>query len=244
MKKRLIPRFLICLLFALTFLCSCYGVSENISLCIVGSYAVPVMQTWDLTGTERTAKELERDAYGRILFCYEAPSLLTGEKIKAIVISQALDDHDVYYYEDMCYYMGDATEEKTNVLKEQNDWGKPLNSKMARKRAFHVTFDLYFRPSDSGFDQEKAQKTLEEFFELAPGQQLSICGVDTDAANEHELIYCRVSQSDGTGASGYFAIIDPNWSVSAMKINPSDEWNDASAMALNRFKQDSAWVYY
>ncbi len=87
----------------------------------------------------------EQDNYGRTLFSY---CEYYGNQIFGLVISQAYDESDVYFYPDTNYaltlidtdseyeitkdgYLKNKTEdfylENKEILKEENDWNKPLD---------------------------------------------------------------------------------------------------------------------
>ena len=82
---------------------------------------------------------LEEDSYGRILFLYRDQSDFSSwfQWCKGLFIAQKSEDSTVWFYEDFCYKMWGGTEELdwayVDTLKEQNDWGKPINeTKMSK----------------------------------------------------------------------------------------------------------------
>ena len=81
-------------------------------------------------------KELETDAYGRILFSYCVED--DAYPIGAYVICQKRDGEFIYYYEDSCSVMAedlsDITDQTLDVLKQQNDWGEPFQEEKCAKR--------------------------------------------------------------------------------------------------------------
>ena len=79
-------------------------------------------------------KVLERDDYGRILFVYTmtAPDDAYYE-LYALVVCQQRDEKRVAFYEDFCFIVKDGwdttfDEAMVAALKEQNDWGRPLQA--------------------------------------------------------------------------------------------------------------------
>lgn len=66
---------------------------------------------------------------------------MTEEDETAVVICQAIDSDYVYFYEDICWHMGEYTEDDLATLKEQNDWEEELDFDKMSKRKNKVTFD-------------------------------------------------------------------------------------------------------
>ena len=74
-------------------------------------------------------KILEKDMYGRVMFIYHEKDLVEAY---TLLISQKIDNDNVYYYEDINYITklsSNFTFEEIANLKELNDWGQPLNEK-------------------------------------------------------------------------------------------------------------------
>ena len=76
---------------------------------------------------------LEKDSYGRTLFLYEDRSDVPFwfRKCSGLFVVQKSDNNTVWFYEDFCYKMWGANKginwAYAETLKEQNDWGKPIN---------------------------------------------------------------------------------------------------------------------
>lgn len=83
---------------------------------------------------------LELDSVGCILFEYTAYNLIVGDNAKVYVICQQYDAESVYFYEDCCYMYASDGESELQVLKDKNDWDKPLdyskNGPTGSKRIF------------------------------------------------------------------------------------------------------------
>ena len=87
-------------------------------------------------------KVLDEDLYGRKLYEYICTSKFHWKQIKILIICQKTERNQVFYYEDYCYILSiweedvssstDCTDEDTRVLKERNDWDKPLDDKKMR----------------------------------------------------------------------------------------------------------------
>ena len=92
---------------------------------------------------------LEKDDYGRQLYYYVAPGLISDSKYTwSVLVSQKIEERSVFYYPDYNFviffhevdlltgdtntYIRDVisasvSEEAMNLLKSQNDWGKELD---------------------------------------------------------------------------------------------------------------------
>lgn len=103
---------------------------KDYDLYTVGKLSVPMGvlgESWSRT------EIIEEDSYGRRLFLYDAVSVYwpLGEyHVYAYVICQKTEDGKTGFYEDIAYVAAaaaeDITEEEIEILKEKNDWDKPL----------------------------------------------------------------------------------------------------------------------
>lgn len=85
-----------------------------------------------------TVRELETDNYGRTLY-----SVLLNTDVKYrqfVVIMQGFSKNCVWFYEDVSYYIGEESNEKTRLLKESNDWNTPMNDEKITKRNVRIEF--------------------------------------------------------------------------------------------------------
>lgn len=81
--------------------------------------------------------ELERDEYGRAMFSYNCFSSFCQETLDILVICQTTERYNPRYYEDVCYLIHgegdmDFSDSEIALLKERNDWDKPLDSEKMR----------------------------------------------------------------------------------------------------------------
>ena len=140
MRKR--NDLILFLVSVLLVLSGCSQQSKTINLAICGSYAVPGMFCQNLKGGSFQCEILETDSKGRILFTYATRNEITGRDEKAVVICQSIDDKNVYFYEDICYLLGDPSNEQIETLKVSNDWEKDIDHSKMAKRSNETTLDL------------------------------------------------------------------------------------------------------
>lgn len=95
----------------------------------------------------------ETDAYGRELFLYQSELYAIDGRQDIWVISQKTEGDYVYYYEDFFYITcpnsGEISQADLSILKEKNDWNKPLEqAKMVGlryKNKEYQRLDYYFQ---------------------------------------------------------------------------------------------------
>lgn len=119
---------------------------------------------------------LEEDSYGRILFLYRDQSDFSSwfQWCKGLFIAQKSEDSTVWFYEDFCYKMWGGTEELdwayVDTLKEQNDWGKPINeTKMSKLKYDGMNYCLNIPYSEESDADELISNTpeVQSFLESA-----------------------------------------------------------------------------
>lgn len=104
---------------------SCKSLGPNFTMLHgTASCSVPGMFCHD-TALARI-QVIEQDDHGRVLFSYTAISGITEQEQTVWVICQKHTNKYVYYYEDMNYSFS-SDEETLASLKQQNDWGEPLD---------------------------------------------------------------------------------------------------------------------
>ena len=107
-----------------------------------GSYGVPGMWCYDLKGQSFQCEILETDPQGRVLYMYTTHSEITGQQETALVICQSSTSRRICFYEDVCYYFGEAEGSEFLAFKQRNDWEAPLDESKMATRYHNVTFDL------------------------------------------------------------------------------------------------------
>lgn len=121
-----------------------------------------------------TIEVIERDSYGRVMFFYnEGPLSVFG---RALVIMQKSDGDTVYYYQDTCQiphiyteypenyrefkYNEIYSEEEIALLKDVNDWNKPLDLEKCTKA------EVSNEKNDEGYlglEEENFEKYIMEY---------------------------------------------------------------------------------
>ena len=119
--------YAIALLMLIALLSGCGSTNKRDHLVACGSYAVPGMDCSDLKGNHYTCEMLEEDSYGRVLFSYEIYNVVSGKEENALIVCQLMDGEDVYFYEDVCFLIGDYNDEDIVQIKEKNDWERKPN---------------------------------------------------------------------------------------------------------------------
>lgn len=227
--KKIFPVFL-CMLILLT---GCdLPVSEKIVLTVCGSFAVPGMFCFDTKDGTSSCNVLERDSFGRILFEYTAESIITDEKETAWVICQKYDDDYIYYYEDMCYYLGDSSEEAILELKTKNDWNEEMNASELSKREIIVTFDGYIgykEPFGSWYHQ--VRQHVCDTMQIETSQIINYGLVDSTESSQ--LTWLEY-EKEGSTICGYFLMTQTASAfLEAYEHIPPEE--------LAAFKQENGW---
>lgn len=86
----------------------------------------------DLKGSEASCEVVETDDYGRTLFLYSAPSVISDKVETVAVICQKNTKEGVFFYTGDCFDFTEKSVDDFSRLKERNDWNMPLNeSKMS-----------------------------------------------------------------------------------------------------------------
>lgn len=214
---------------------SCGEVRLDSKLAICGAYSVPGMFCSDLKGDAISCNIIEEDPEGRVLFEYASTSIVTGLRESALVICQHSDDEYVYFYEDICYCLDDKDQLTIEVLKEENDWGQPLDySKMSRRKV-KVSFDLFIL-TDSELEYTKLLDVSSKAIKIDNSQIEALCFVDHDSAG-HVLYYLIPDLSVTTHT--YLVLFDSRYNASVLEV--MDKKIDQAAIAL--FKRENGWIY-
>ncbi len=240
-KARAFAAFLL-ILAASCALTSCFfGESSEIKRFLweeIGcSWAVPGMMAGPLVDVN--AETVETDDFGRMLVEYRGHSEISYQVETAMVILQKHDEERTYYYEDLCYIIGEYTEQQLEKLKADNDWGKPLDEEKMSARKRRMANGAVLNPS------ERDWLEVESICEKALGWTMilnfpnSISHpqyVDGDSlGNEIYSFHVDVDEVRKV----YFAFIEPDDTVYLMEI--TDPYDFAEEYA--QFKKDHGWQY-
>jgi hypothetical protein len=175
---------------------------------------------------------VEEDSYGRILFVYSAPNVITQKTESALVVCQKLDKEYVYFYEDICYIPLSDSNNAIALLKEQNDWDCPLEDTKMSKRANHISFDLFI-VTDSTLSYSDAIDTICDALKVEQAQIRALQFIDMDSAG-NELFWCRTAANDG-----YMLLIASNRDVAVLEVSDCA----ASGKMIADFKAENNWKH-
>lgn len=203
------------------------------SLAVCGSYAVPGMFCFELKGGTYSYEVLEEDVYGRILFLYTTYHCVTDQEETAVVICQSMDQDYVYFYEDICWMIGEYTEDDIAILKEQNDWEKELNVDKMSKRKDKVTFDYWIEVEDV-LDTHLLMEKCNEEIKLQESSIKSLSLVDKNAKG-YELRLLTF-EKDGV-EDEYYILANPDYEIACM--DAGDEPVDVDTLV--GFKKAFGW---
>lgn len=228
MRKRLVI-FAVLIMITLS---SCMRADRFLELDLCGSYAVPGMYDFDLKG-HASPVVLEEDGQGRILFEFTRQNSITEESDTALVICQHIDDDYVYYYEDQCYLFNSDSEEDIARLKNQNDWGLPLNFDKMSVRPNAISLDLVIVP-DRVLEWNDIRKAMDVGLGNLGATVIDSCLLDMNP-NGYEL-YWITAVSNGA-RTYYYAIISAEYDVVFLSVEkpmvvPSE---------IAAFKYDNGW---
>ncbi|MBE6627417.1 MAG: hypothetical protein E7629_00660 [Ruminococcaceae bacterium] len=171
----------------------------------------------------------EQDDYGRILFSYCEDY---GNEIFALVISQAYDKTNVYFYPDTNYvltmidseylyegakddHLKNRTEDfylkSKEKLKEQNDWNKPLDK--TKCVSYPITDHKDLGKKIYSLKSHECNKILNETMNFSssagtPHRYNKVLQVDAEGKILHEIygIY-RLSSSENNGHSSHYVTL-------------------------------------
>lgn len=225
--------YAIALLMLIALLSGCGSTNKRDHLVACGSYAVPGMDCSDLKGNHYTCEMLEEDSYGRVLFSYEIYNVVSGKEENALIVCQLMNGEDVYFYEDVCFLIGDYNDEDIVQIKEKNDWERKPNPDKMTRREVRVTFDLTLV-----MHHELDYKTVREScFETlgvdeAERKEFCLCYVNEKG---YGLYYLALQTEEGL--EKYWVISDLEHNIYAAPVN--EDLNNIES--LIELKKESGW---
>lgn len=227
-KKSLYVLFVI-----LVLLSGCKGVSKELQLGVCGSYAVPGMSCTDLKGENYTYEVLEEDSRGRVLYTYVTKNVVSGSKETALIICQHTDGEYVYFYEDVCFLIGDYNEEDIEQIKERNDWDKALDYDKMTKREVLVSVDLCL-VKENTLDYKRIKTECSEVLEVDTSQMQEFCICDVNEKG-YELYFLVLQTKEEL--QKYWVICDLEYNIYVALVD--EDLN--SIEALIELKKESGW---
>ena len=159
-------------------------------------YAIPGGYVTDMHAS-RTAL-IERDEYGRWLI-----SVRMGNdfELDALCIVQWADAEYIYYYDNVNYFYIDYFKEyktyQVEMLKEANDWGKPLDeTKMVRRKINDKTSLMPAMHYKNINNAENSKKIFEDNVTLLDGYKYRIIICDWDAKGKEIFLASTFTVED------------------------------------------------
>jgi len=175
---------------------------------------------------------IEQDDYGRVLFSYTAISGITEQEQTAWVICQKHTDKYVYYYEDMNYSFSNDKDTVAS-LKQQNDWGEPLDERkfsVRQPKSQILSPGIYI---DTDLERNKIIRAIKKSYDynyIGSG----IC----DADGKGNELWHFALEKDGT-VQKFFVISNSEYEIYLLEIV-----NDTfSPEELHEFKVNSGWHF-
>ncbi len=213
--------------------CITRPVAQSRALAVCGSYAVPGMLCNDLKGGTYDCSVLDTDSEGRILFSYTTLNTITDKKETVLIICQSAGSKYVYFYEDICYFMGDPSDSAIETLKKQNDWDCDLDFSKMTRRANNISFDHVLITEDE-LDYRKIRTACCRAFEIQESQIKDLYILDY---NENQQAMYILELEEGNDSERYCVVVNEFYEVCYISINDIDTFYSEIA----GFKQESGW---
>lgn len=222
-----ISMILLCIVFL--SLCGHKGPSYAM-LHATASYSIPGMIQYDTMSTP--IEIIEQDKYGRTLFSYTVSDMVTGQERTVWVICQKATKKKTYYYEDFNYSFTDDSE-AIESLKQQNDWGDPLEEQKYSVRQPKFTWDSSMLVPGSDLDVQKISSAIFRKFHYT---KVSSAFCDADG-HGNELWYYELEK--GGTVQEFFVIVNSKYQTELFEIVDDTFLPEE----LHQFKTDNGWVF-
>ena len=220
----------------LNMLSSCTTKADtHLELALCGSYAVPGMFCADLKGGTCVVTILEEDNYGRMMFSYSAPNVITQKAETALVICQKINEDYVYFYEDKCYLLQENGSHAIQIFKEQNDWNRPLDYAKMSKRPNQISFDLFI-VTESSMPYANVIQAVAEGLGVETSQILQLQFIDADNTGNELYWGCTLVNDN---MRFYMMHVSSASGVATMELQ--EDVNLAGLIA--DFKAENGWAY-
>ena len=230
--KRNIIIFAIFTLVLLLLLTGCSSKhSENTILQISGSYSIPGMFQADLK-ENLPIEVLQKDSYGRILYSYSSYNVITETTEIAVAICQKSDDEFVYFYEDVCYIIGNYTDIEIEILKNINDWDLPYDENKMSRRKIQYSIDRFII-SETNQDIYKIRRLFANNINVKPSDIYDHSLIDSDGHGMDVYLFSVISPSGEK--KQYYVMSNESYQLNYVEILEIDD--------LIQFKKDNNWTY-
>jgi len=174
-------------------------------------------------------KLLETDEYGRTLFYYS----MGQSRMGALLIVQKTADPLVYYYEDDCYIVRESANTQDSfdsedmlLLKERNDWNKPLNDENMRSADYSIPADHenvenareICEVLRGALTRQYPEKTWESV-------QIDLNGLE-DYENCGQVMLVRVHHANNSEAENYLVLYNAGNENAVIAMKPAGSIDD------------------
>lgn len=225
--------YVMVLFMAIVLLTGCKTDYKPHHLAACGSYAVPGMDCFDLKGSSYTCVVLEEDSYGRVLYTYMTHDVVSGKEENALIICQLLDGEFVYFYEDVCFKIGEYDEADIEQIKAQNDWEKKQNFDKMTRREVVISMDscLIMR---SELDYRTVKEECCEVLEIDKTEIEEFC-ICYNSEKGYELYFLELQTEEEQ--QKYWVICDLKYNIYMAPVD--EDLNNIEA--LIELKKESGW---
>jgi hypothetical protein len=217
MKKTQLAKFLpliCCILVLFTLSTGCwqkYPANRVIGV-TQACYAIPGGHVCDMHAS-RTAL-IEKDEYGRWLISVRIEN---EYELDALCIVQRVDADYVYYYDNVNYVCIDGFQEyetyQVEMLKEANDWGKPLDeTKMVKRELNDKTSLMPAMHYKNIRNEESSERIFTENVSIPDGYTYNVLICDWDATGKELYLASTTAPEDPPGVwrKHYLMVINRN----------------------------------
>lgn len=281
MKKEFSLFLCAIVLFACSFgLSSCIFIAENPypyrgeykELYTTAIYSIPDAEGYMHHGEGAYSSDIyiwEQDDYGRTLFSYCEDY---GNQIFGVVIAQAYDESNVYFYPDINYaltfidsahfyegakddHLKNKTEdfylEKKDKLKEINDWGQPIDK--SKCVSYPITDHKILAENAKPLSSVKCDEILNEYSQTlnlanqnsTPHRYNSILQVDSEGNVLHEIygVHQRHDNPDWNAGDEYTSYSIILWVITDKDGN-YDKEKSIMVMYSKANESDKSFIYH
>lgn len=247
--KRVFAIFL-CLTVIFLFPSCSFKVKEFHALDFLGIH-VPGFRDKDFRDCYSTV--VERDEHGRILYYFEASyagfysptpydPLTDHRSGYALVVLQAWDEENIYYYDNYFYrVLRDETYSESVVaeLKEANDWGQPIDKSLCIKRDLNVSPNFHMEQAEPE-DQLYWKDLLKLFCQKVNNGDCEMLDIGLDDWDGIDKCLYRISFLDPEGNLKYYFFITTQNEISHI-LELEDEDRYVHNDALANLKKECGW---
>lgn len=240
----------------LIFLCSCSWACayKEYSGDYPDLYAVAINSVLWINGYSWTAdfhcdpqiEKIDEDNYGRVIFSYRERYYKGSDSnicFSALIICQASNKDEVFYYEDVCYIVKEQVNytpepdkefdaEEIDYLKSINDWDKELDLEKCLRREITKT------KAEIPFEKELKERIANEFDTQKTAVYMDYLTNNSD--DSKFIIYGYIWKSESDGICFVGLIEKENDSIAKLKtFVPSDVYDYQTEFL--EFKQANGW---